>query len=185
MNRDDLATLDKPRFLLYPNLWGYRAVILMPAAVFVVLLPWFIGAAVSGETDLWHWIFIGFLGLLSFGALRPKSWDWRQMINFAADTSGVYFVTEADGNQVVFVPWNRVGTVRKGSVRGSSGTIYGIIFEVNVDDEQWKALRGSMPLYEQEPDQQGYREIGISSNFRRSGYVLQRIRSLRPTAGGS
>jgi len=179
MTRTELADLPDPKYLLYPNRWIYRGLMAMPVLAFAAFLVWFIPTWLDGETVIWHWVFLAFLGLMTVGVLLPKSRDWRNLITFAATPKGAWFVA-GSGEECVFLPWNRVHGVYEGSIRGRSGSVKGIVFEIEVPPETWERLnQQTISLFEAEPADGNRRKIGLSANLRKPEFILEQVERFR------
>ena len=179
MTRTELADLPEPKYLLYPNPWIYRGLMAMPVLAFAAFLVWFIPTWLEGEAVIWHWVFLGFLGLMTVGVLLPKSRDWRSLITFAATPEGAWFVT-GTGEECVFLPWERIHEVYEGSVRGRSRSVKGIVFELEADPETWDRLnQNKLKLFSRESAHGNRRKIGLSANLRKPETILEQVERFR------
>lgn len=179
MTREDLAALPEPKYLLYPNLWIYRGLMALPVIAFLAYLPWFVPTLLAGEANVWHGLFFGMLGLMTVGVLLPKSRDWRSQITFAATPKGAWFVT-GTGETCVFVPWEQVGEVYAGDVRGREGPVHGVVFEIETDETTWEQLnRTRRPVLQPEHGTDGRRTLGLSANLRRPSTILEQVNRMR------
>lgn len=179
MTRTELADLPEPKYLLYPNQWIYRGLMAVPVIAFIIFLIWFVPVLLEGETNLWHWVFLGFLGLMTIGVLLPKSRDWRSLITFAATPDGAWFVTDS-GDNCVFLPWDQIRDVYEGTVRGRGHSVKGVIFEIDVDRETRDLLNANtLSLFDTEPGPGNLRKIGLSANLRKPGNIINQVERFR------
>lgn len=179
MKREELADLPEPKYLLYPNQWIYRGLTAIPVIAFAAYLTWFLPVLLEARTNIWHWIFLGILGMITVGVLLPKSRDWRSLITFAATPDGVWFV-RGTGDDCVFLPWRQVHDVYEGSIRGRDRSVKGIIFEVETDQETWNRLnQHTLGLFETESSPGNRRNIGLAANLRKPDTILEQVERFR------
>ncbi|WP_210398154.1 hypothetical protein [Motiliproteus sediminis] len=182
MHRNDLAALPQPRYLLYPNPWLHRGLMVLPLVALGGYLSWFIPLLSSGQDLFGHWILLGFLGLMNVGLVRSRGRDWRHGISCAATTAGVWFVTDADG-RCEFIPWPQIGQVYASSINGRSGAIKGVVFELQVDSASWQRLHGNPCAIRAPRSATGNYQLGLAANLRQPGSIvteLIRLRALCP-----
>ena len=179
MTRTELADLPEPKYLLYPNQWIYRGLMAMPVIAFIIFLIWFVPLLLEGDTNIWHWIFLVFLGVMTIGVMLPKSRYWRNLITFAATPDGAWFVTDS-GGKCVFLPWNQIYDVYEGSILGRGQSVKGVIFEIEADRETRDLLNtNTINLLNTESGPGDFHKIGLSANLRKPGNIIKQVERFR------
>ncbi len=128
------------------------------------------------------WVPSPLIVLALLAVLRPSF--WKQWINFAADSRGVYLV-QVRRSQFVRVPWDRVrkitiGHFAFGGTHGSGST--GLALEVALEEEERQVLVPG-PLADLMRTEDGTFRIGIANNLRSPKKSLKRVTELQRLYG--
>ena len=175
----ELQSLSGPQFVL-------AASRLAQAISFLIVLGfsggYFFGLGTLMEymgTMKWvAWLPSPLIVLALFAVLRPSF--WKQWINFAADSRGVY-LAQVQRSEFVRVPWDRVrkisiGHFAFGGTRGSGSK--GLMVEVALEeDEQQLLVPGNLADLLRTED--GNFRIGIANNLRSTKKSLKRVTALQ------
>lgn len=128
------------------------------------------------------WVPSPLIVLALLAVLRPSF--WKQWINFAADSRGVYLV-QVRRSQFVRVPWDRVrkitiGHFAFGGTHGSGST--GLVVEVALEEEERQLLVPGN-LADLLRTKEGHFRIGIANNLRSPKKSLKRVTELQRLYG--